>query len=86
MKLLTEELIPFSSVTAITKNPSGANVYKVTTSKGEIKYVAWGNGIYTVPSGVTGKTSVIPVNNSFNWESVQAGTGITLSQNPMIFR
>jgi len=86
MKLLAEELIPFSSVTAITKNPSGANVYKVITSGGGTKYVAWGDGIYTVHPGITAKTSVIPVNNSFLWETVREGEKITLSQNPILLR
>ncbi len=85
-KLLTDELIPFASVTRVSTS-SNQNVYKVVTVAGATKYVAWGSGTYTVPSGVGSMQSVVPsdVNGSFVTES-DIGTSITLTDIPVLLK
>jgi len=86
-KLLTSELVPFTRVETISANARGVNAYKITTQTGAVKYVAWGAGNYTVPTGVAQMTSVIPqANGTFAWQPVQAGKSIALSLNPVLLK
>ena len=86
-KLLTEELIPFRSVDMLFSEPRGANVYKITKTSGEVRYVAWGSGSYTLPPGITKMTSVIPdKDGNFAWHEVEASTQIALSPDPGLLR
>ncbi len=86
-KLLTEELTPFSSVTTIHADFKGVNSYKIVTEAGATKYVAWGSGTFTIPSGITQMTSVIPNSDGmYTWESISAEESITLSENPILLK
>lgn len=86
-KLLTSELVPFVRVEKISVNARGVNAYKITTQASAVKYVAWGSGNYTLPSGVTQVTSVIPkADGSFAWQAAQAGKSIALSANPVLIK
>jgi hypothetical protein len=86
-KLLTSELVPFARVEKISADARGVNAYKITSQVGAVKYVAWGSGNYTLPSGVTQVTSVIPkADGSFAWQSAQAGKSIALSANPVLIK
>ena len=86
-KLLTSELVPFTRVETISANARGINAYKITTQTGAVKHVAWGAGNYTVPTGVSQMTSVIPqANGSLAWQPVQAGKSIALSLNPVLLK
>lgn len=63
------------------------NIYQVTTSAGEVKYVVWGKGTFTVPNGVTIHTSVIPPQSgNYVWEAISAGEKVTLSPNPILLK
>jgi len=86
-KLLTHELIPFERVEKISANAKGMNVYKITTREGAVKYVAWGNGLYTIPLGTTEMTTVIPrLDGSHSWQPAQPGEAISLSPNPILLK
>jgi hypothetical protein len=86
-KLLTHELIPFERVEKISANAKGMNVYKITTREGAVKYVAWGNGLYTIPLGTTEMTTVIPrLDGSHSWQPAQPGEAILLSPNPILLK
>lgn len=87
LKLLTQELLPFEKVEALSKNPGGVNAYKITTRAGAVKYVAWGMGSYTAPEGVTQFASVIPAaDGSFQWQAAQAGQSLPLTEYPLLLK
>lgn len=86
-KLLAQELIPFAQVKILAGQSGGVNNYEIITQTGAKKYVAWGSGNLTIPSGITQMTSVIPLaNGSFSWQPVQAGQTITLSPYPVLLK
>ena len=86
-RLLTRELVPFSKVTPVSVNRSGANVYKVETESGAVKYVAWGKGRLNVPPGVSRMTSVVPdASGNFAWRMVRPGQSIKLSEIPVLLK
>jgi hypothetical protein len=86
-KLLTSELAPFAQVERLSSDARGLNAYRVTTQAGEVKYVVWGRGSYTLPGGVTQMTSVIPAaDGSFDWQAAQAGQSIPLTENPVLIK
>ena len=86
-KLLTSELVPFERVEKIAADGRSENIYKVTTSAGEVKYVVWGKGTFTVPTGVSQQTSVIPPQSgNYVWGAIKAGEKVTLSPNPVVLK
>lgn len=86
-KLLAQELIPFGRAEKLAADVRGANAYKITTQAGAVKYVVWGNGSYTIPTGMTQMTSVVPkTDGSFNWQAAQAGKTVTLSPDPALIK
>lgn len=86
-KLLVAELIPFQSVEPVFSSALGKNVFKITTKAGAVKYVAWGEGGYTTPSGVTQMTPVVPnKDSSYDWQAVKAGKAMTLSPIPVLLK
>jgi DNA-binding beta-propeller fold protein YncE len=86
-KLLTTELIPFASVEILSNVPAGENSFRITTEAGDVKYVAWGSGNFTVPAGVTQMASVIPnADGSFTWQAVGAGDVVTLAPEPVLLK
>ena len=86
-KLLIHELIPFESVELIFSDPQGKNVYLITTDEGDEKYVVWGTGGYEVAEGITKMTSVIPnEGNNFDWEDVNKGDTIELTEVPVLMQ
>ncbi len=86
-QLLTQELIPFRQVTPLSVDPRGANVYRVETGGGAVRYVVWGSGSFTVPAGVTQMTSVVPDSaGNFSWTDVTPGQTIALSDFPLLLR
>jgi len=86
-RLLTHELIPFRAITPLSADPRRANVYRVETEAGDVKYVVWGNGVFSVPEGVTRATSVVPDDQgAFSWQPVTAGQELTLSPMPVLLK
>ena len=86
-RLLTHELIPFRQVTPVSADARGANVYRVETKSGAVKYVAWGSGNFTVPAGVSRMTSVVPDSSgNFSWKNVSPGQTIALSDFPVLLK
>ncbi len=86
-RLLTKELVPFQSVTPVSADPRGLNVYRVETKSGAVKYVAWGSGSYAVPSGISRMTSVVPDSSgNFSWQNVTPGQTISLSGFPVLLK
>jgi len=86
-KLLAHELTPFSKVEALETDIDGINSYKFTLDNGTIKYVVWGNGTYKIPDGITNMTNVIPdETGAFDWEDVNSGDLITLTENPVLLK
>jgi hypothetical protein len=84
-KLLTSELLPFERVERV--EGETAYVYRITTRKGEVKYVGWGDGEVTVPAGLSAMTSVIPGSDGAHaWQEVQVGQVLTLSRNPVLVK
>ncbi|MFQ5593507.1 MAG: hypothetical protein ACE5HA_05100 [Anaerolineae bacterium] len=87
LKLLVEELIPFESVEILSSVPAGENSFRITTEVGDVKYVVWGSGSFTVPAGITQMTSVIPnADGGFTWQPVEAGDVITLAPEPVLLK
>lgn len=86
-KLLADELVPFAKVETVSANGRGANAYKITTSAGAVKYVAWGNGDYVIPAGMTQMASTVPNSGgNFDWQKVGAGSHITLGEKPVLVK
>jgi hypothetical protein len=86
LKLLTQELLPFEKVEALSKNPGGVNAYKITKQSGQVCYVAWGVGDYPIPAGVTQATSVIPNDDgNYAW-TVLNSNNISLAAEPVLLK
>ena len=88
LELLAAELLPFNRVEKLSGDAGdAAKAYKVNTSKGFERYVLWGNGSYTVPTGITECVSVIPDSSgNFLWSSVFSGEAIVLEEVPVLCR
>lgn len=84
-QLLTSEITQFTSV-----EQQGTDfVYAVTRQDNSVAYVAWSttSEAYTVPSGVTQMTSVMPnEDGTFTWETVTPGDSITLTDIPVLLK
>jgi len=82
-KLLSDELLPFSSVEAV-PSMAGSFIYKITTTSGHEKYVGWGTGTWNKPAIVTQMTSAVPnKDGSYSWTLAK---NVTLSDIPVIMR
>lgn len=85
LQLMTDNIIPFKQVTNISRGT--AYIYKITTTDPATRYVVWGSGTYSTPSGVTEYTSVYPNSDgTYDWTAVSTGTSVTLSDIPILFR
>jgi hypothetical protein len=81
-QLFTTELIPLSSVEPVEEN-AGKYVYKVIGTDDSIKYVAWGQGAWTLPEGMTKYTTVVPdAQNGYTW--IPTASSLTLSALPVL--
>jgi hypothetical protein len=86
-RLLTHELIPFRQVATVSAAPRGLNVYRVETKDGAVRYVAWGNGSFTVPEGISKMTSVVPDESGhFPWKTVAPGQRVSLTDFPTLLK
>jgi hypothetical protein len=87
LKLLVAELIPFESVEMQASDPQRLNIYHVQRKDGQVRYVAWGKGHFTVPEGMSSYTSVVPrEDGSFIWIPTQAGKEIPMSEIPVLLK
>lgn len=87
LKLLIEELLPFAQVETVVSDPRALNAYKITTQRGDVRYVVWGTGTYRIPEGITRMTSVIPdAGGGYTWESIKAGETLTLALEPVLLK
>jgi hypothetical protein len=79
-------LVPFERVEPLaTGGERGANVYRVTTRSGDMRYVVWGAGHVTVSDGVGRMTSVVPADSGVHvWQAAQAGQTLALAQEPTL--
>ncbi len=86
-RLLTSELVPFTKVEAISTSVGGSNIYRIETKSGAEKYVAWGSGSFTVPSGITQMVFVVPDDaGNFSWGTVTPGQEIALTDTPVLLK
>ena len=86
-RLLTGELIPWSSVERLEADPRGRNIYRFTLADGAKKIVAWGAGTCPVPAGLSQSTSVLPApSGAFAWRPVQPGDVLELSSTPILLK
>ncbi len=84
IQLLTSELLPLASITT-----TGTYSYTITKTDGSLRYVAWSGTTadWTVPTGVTEYTSVVPNSSGeYSWQSVEAGDTLTLTSTPILAR
>lgn len=86
VQLLTTELVPFTAVTPIATIQE-QQVFRVETAVGETKYVAWGQGSFTVPEGMAQMASVVPdETGGITWLEVTPGETITLTEYPVLLK
>ena len=86
-RLLTDELVPWSSVERLEADPRGNNVYRFTLPDGARKTVAWGSGSYAVPAGVSCCASVVAsAAGAFDWQPVAPGDSLPLSPIPVLLK
>jgi len=79
-----EGITPFPSDTKVTDSGSTQHIYKITTAAG-VRYVAWGSGSWTVPSGLTQSTSVVPSSDgTYTWQN--PATALTLTDTPILLK
>lgn len=83
-KFFAKNLMPFESISIITQDPKGQNIYKLTKSTGEIYYLAWGNGSYTVPENIRQYTSVVTKQKDFSWQMIDPGEMLNLTAVPIL--
>lgn len=88
VQLLTTELLPYQSVEPVSGQiVRGWHVYKVETAASQTKYVAWGEGDFRVPDGITQMTTVVPnADGGYEWTAVSAGETIPLTDVPLLFK
>ncbi len=80
-------LIPFRQIVPVNVDPRGANVYRIETQPGAIKYVAWGSDTITIPEGITLMTSVVPDDKGdFLWQPLTPGQPLPLSAFPVLLK
>lgn len=85
MQLLTTELLPMVQVTDLSSG--GVLHYVIRSLDGSVHHVLWGNGSTTVPAGMTQAVSVVvPTTGAVPWTSVTAGSTVTLSSVPVLYR
>ncbi len=83
--LLSEELVPFKSVERIEDVSAGQHVYRVTVADGAEKYVAWGEGRWRAPIGMSEYASVVmEVGSPVLWNTVHES--IELTEEPVLVR
>ncbi len=85
---MTDELIPFTEVTDLSQGDNGIYNYRYVTDAGEVKYVIWGSGTTTVPTGVSRMASVVPDSSgNMNWQTVSTGSSVVLqTETPYLFK
>lgn len=87
MMLLNTELLPFVQVTDASVESLGVYAYEVRSADGSVHWAAWGSGTWTVPTGMTQKTSVIAdASGTHTWQATSAGSSITLQDTPVLLR
>ncbi len=84
-KLVTNYLLPASSVIPVDVS-SGRNIYKVTTSSGEERYVVWGTRGTWSPPTVMQQTGVYSSTGAFRWGRVRPSDSITLTETPVVLK
>ncbi len=86
-KLLAKELIPFERAEALNKDPRAINLYRLTLKGGAVKYVVWGTGNWTVPSGMSSQASVVPEKDGvFTWKQAKPGDVVRLTAVPVLVK
>lgn len=74
---MTQELVPFTEVTDLSSGD--VYQYQFITDARQTKYLVWGDGTATVPSGMSQMASVVPgADGSMTWQSVAPGQEVTL--------
>ncbi len=87
LRLLIEELIPFTQAEALSCDPRGLNAFHFTRPDGQERYVLWGSGSYAVPAGISQAASVVPdAQGNFTWRSVTPGESLRLTKQPLLLK
>ncbi len=84
LRLISDELVPFTQVSVL--SAGDILLYQFKTDAGQTKYVVWGSGTFTVPSGMTASTSMVNEAGSFTWSHVTPGQTLTLTEVPLLLK
>jgi hypothetical protein len=87
LHLFVRELIPFRQAEALSCDGRGANIFRFVREDGQERYVLWGAGSYTLPSGISQMTGVVPNGQGgYTWQNVSPGERIQLTDIPVLVR
>ncbi len=81
-QFVAQELLPFVQITDLSQEDQ--HVYQVIMASGSTKYVVWGEGSFTVPSGVSRYAHLANSNGNLSWSTLSAGSTLTLSEWPQV--
>jgi VCBS repeat-containing protein len=81
-----EQLVPFIQVADLSDDNSEQYIYQFMTEAGDTKYVVWGTGVYTIPTGINSSTMMYSETGSFSSSLVTAGSQLTLSDTPVLLQ
>ncbi|HAO22209.1 MAG: hypothetical protein BWK80_26055 [Desulfobacteraceae bacterium IS3] len=86
-RLLTQEMLPFKQIERLSSDARGINAYRITTAAGQVRYVVWGKGSYTIPTGITQRVSVVPnADGAYTWQSARSGEVLALTTTPVVLK
>lgn len=84
-RLLATELIPFQKVETLSSE--GMHIFRITTVNQDVKYVAWGEGVWPVPEGISQAASVVcEGEGNFLWFDLTREGSLELTDIPFLLR
>lgn len=85
--LFADEVADFSSIERINGEIDDQFVYKVTTSSGAARYMAWGSGVLTLPEGLSEISSgSVSTGMERAWAFLDLEKDLILSQEAFLLR